>query len=145
MKVVLRTKVKGNYRTVMAGFDKELFLALAPPFPPIKLEKFTGSEKGDEVHIRFKAPVNSMWISDITDHGFNESEAYFIDKGRVLPWPLKSWTHRHIVRKVKDQESEIIDDIEYDSGIGFLNILLYPALYLGFLPRKRIYKRYFSS
>jgi ligand-binding SRPBCC domain-containing protein len=129
----------------MAGFDRDLFLALAPPFPKIELKKFTGSETGDEVHIRFKSPVNKDWISDITDHGIDEKEAYFVDVGRVVPPPLKTWKHRHIVRKISETESEIIDDIEFSSGFAILNVLMYPALLIGFLPRKRIYKKFFSS
>lgn len=145
MKVILRTKVNGNYKDVMSRFDRDLFLALAPPFPPIELKKFTGSETGDEVHIRFKSPVNTDWVSDITDHGVDEKEAYFVDEGRVLPFPLKSWKHRHIVRKIDDDTCEIIDLIHYGCGNVILNVLMYPALFFGFLPRKRIYKKYFNK
>ena len=144
MEIVLRTKVNGNYKVVMSKFDRDLFLALAPPFPPIELKKFTGSETGDEVHIRFKAPVNTDWISAITDHGMNENEAYFVDEGRVLPSPLKTWKHRHIVRHINDESCEIIDRIHFGCGNQFVNVLLYPFVLLGFLPRKRIYKRYFK-
>ncbi len=145
MKLILRTKVNGNYKDVMSKFDRDLFLALAPPFPPIELKKFTGSETGDEVHIRFKPPVNKDWISDITDHGFDENEAYFVDEGRVVPPPLKTWKHRHIVRRISENESEIVDDIEYGCGNGILNILMYPALLIGFFPRRWTYKKYFNK
>ncbi len=145
MKLVLKTKVKAYYKDVMARFDRDLFLALAPPFPPVELKKFTGSETGDEVHIWFKSPVNKDWISDIMDHGVNEKEAYFVDVGRVVPPPLKRWAHRHVVRHISEESCEIIDDMEYDCGNGVLNVLMYPALLLGFLPRKIIYKRYFNK
>jgi len=145
MKLVLRTKVNGNYKDIMARFDRDLFLALAPPFPPVELKKFTGSETGDEVHILFKKPVNKDWISDITDHGVDEKEAYFIDQGRVLPPPLKAWKHTHIVRKISENESMIIDNMEFDCGNTLLNFLVYPGLLAGFLPRKIIYKRYFNK
>lgn len=145
MRLVLRTKVDGNYKEVMNKFDRDLFLALAPPFPKIELKEFTGSQKGDVVKIRFKAPVNKDWVSDITGHGSTDDEAYFIDEGRVLPWPLKKWKHIHIVRKISENESEIVDDINYGAGNRLMSVLMYPALLLGFLPRKRIYKRYFST
>ena len=144
MKLVLRTKVNGNYKDVMSKFDKELFLALAPPFPPVELKKFTGSQTGDEVHIHFKKPINRDWISDITAHGVNEEEAYFIDEGRVLPPPLKRWKHKHIVRKISETESQIVDDMEFDCGNILVNLLVYPGLFLGFFPRRFIYRKYFK-
>lgn len=145
MNIVLKTKVKGHYKKVMEQFDRDLFMALAPPFPKIKLVEFTGSKKGDKVHIRFLAPVNTDWVSDITDHHEDENESYFIDEGTTLPWPLKFWKHKHIVRKVDDNTSEIIDDISYRGPNGLMSLLMYPALYFGFLQRKPIYRNYFGK
>lgn len=144
MNFVLKTKVKGNYKEVMRRFDRKLFEALAPPFPKIELVEFTGSKKGDKVHIKFLSPVNSEWISDITEHGSNETEAWFVDEGTTLPFPLKFWRHRHIVRSFDESHSEIIDDITYEGVNGLISLLMFPALYFGFLQRKPIYKRYFK-
>ena len=66
MNIQLTTTVKGNYKTIMARFDRQLFEALAPPFPPMEVVEFTGSREGDRVHIRFLDRVN--WISLITIH-----------------------------------------------------------------------------
>jgi len=144
MRIVLKTKVKGNYKTIMRQFDKDLFIALAPPFPKIKLVEFTGSKKGDKVHIKFLAPVNSDWVSDITADYEDENETYFIDEGITLPWPLKFWKHKHIIEKIDDHHSIIVDDITYQASNGLLSILLYPAMFFGFLMRKPIYRKYFG-
>ena len=144
MNIVLKTKVTGNFKKVMNNFDKDLFMALAPPFPKIELKEFTGSQKGDRVHIQFLAPVNSEWVSDITEHGSNETEAWFVDEGTTLPFPLKYWKHKHIVRKVDENTSEIIDDITFSGVNGLVSILMWPALYIGFAQRKPIYRKYFN-
>jgi ligand-binding SRPBCC domain-containing protein len=144
MKIILKTIVKGHYIQVMEHFDKDLFEALKPPVGEMVIEEFTGSKKGDRVHLRFVSPISMEWISDITEHGTDDQEAYFIDEGSLLPYPLKSWTHRHIVRHINDNTCEIIDDISYEGSNQIWTNLLYPVIYLSFLPRKKVYKTYFD-
>ena len=145
MNIKLKTRVNGHYLEVMKRFNRKLFEALLPPIGKTEIVEFTGSKKGDVVHLRFISPIKAEWISDITDHGQDEEEAWFIDEGRVLPFGLKSWKHRHIVRKIDDQTSEIIDDITYQGSNTLLSALMYPGLWMSFFPRKPIYKKYFSS
>ena len=133
-----------NYLDVMKHFDLDLFEALEPIGAKMEVVKFTGSETGDIVELRFVWPIKATWISDITDHHADSKHAYFIDKGRVLPFPLKSWTHCHVVEKIDKHTSYIIDDIDFSSGHWWLDILLYLPLLLSFYPRKRVYKRYFA-
>ena len=145
MTIKLVTKVPGNFRDIMRAFDRQLFEALAPPLAKMEIVEFTGSKKGDRVHIRFISPVKAEWISEITEDQETESQSWFVDKGTQLPWPLGYWEHKHIVRQVNETHSEIIDDIRFKGKNGFLSLLLYPAILFGFLPRKRIYKNYFSK
>lgn len=145
MNLILKTKVNGNYKDIINKFDLDLFEALAPPGPKIEIVKFTGSKKGDRVHIRFLSPIKTEWISDITADEINESEAFFIDEGVKLPFPLKHWKHKHIVRKIDENNSEIIDDITYKGANGLLTLLMYPAMFIGFFPRKRIYQNIFGK
>ena len=142
MNIQLKTTVTGNYKTIMSRFDRDLFEALAPPFPPMEVVAFTGSREGDRVHIRFLDRIN--WISRITEDGANDTEAWFVDEGVQLPFPLTYWRHRHVVRKISEDTSCIIDDITYRAGNGLFTLLMYPALYLGFYPRKRLYRAYFG-
>lgn len=144
MNLVIKTAVKGNYKDILNKFDLDLFKALAPPGPKMEIVEFTGSKKGDRVHIRFLSPVKTEWISDITADEVNDQEAFFIDEGTTLPFPLKYWKHKHLIRKIDEQHSEIIDDITYRASNSLLTLLMYPAMFLAFFPRKRIYRKYFS-
>lgn len=145
MNIQLKTIVKGNYKAIMARFDRALFEALAPKVPAMEIVEFTGSRKGDTVHIRFLSPVKVEWVSRITEDAENKTEAYFVDEGVQLPFPLSFWKHKHIVRKITEDTSCIIDDITFKGPNGLVTLLLYPAIFLGFYPRKKIYKAYFGE
>ena len=145
MNIRLRTKVNGNYKNIMRQFDRKLFEALKPSHADMEIIQFTGSEKGDKVHLRFHSPIKADWISHITDHGENEAESFFIDEGVKLPFPLFYWQHKHIVRKITNSTSYIIDDITFKGSNVFLSFLLYPAIYIGFYPRKENYRKYFNA
>lgn len=144
MHIRLETEVDGNYLEVMERFDLDLFEALKPAVGKMEVEQFTGSKKGDIVSLRFLSPVNARWVSKITEDGSDEKQAYFIDEGIELPFPLKYWQHRHIVQKVTTERSLIVDDITYRASNGLLSLLMYPVMYLSFYPRKKIYRRYFG-
>jgi len=82
MNLTLKTQVKGNYRKVMERFDLQLFEALKPPVGKMEIVEFTGSKKGDRVHLRFVSPIKAEWISDIIKDDINEERAIFVDVGR---------------------------------------------------------------
>ena len=145
MNIQLKTKVTGNYKAVMQRFDRELFEALKPKQAKMEIVEFTGSKKGDIVHIRFTSPIRADWISKITEDGESDTEAYFIDEGTTLPFPLSYWRHKHIVQKIDEDSSYIIDDITFEGSNFLLSWILYPAIYFGFYPRKKIYKSFFST
>jgi ligand-binding SRPBCC domain-containing protein len=145
MNIKLKTAVKGHYLKVMKAFDRNLFEALKPPMGEMEIVAFTGSQKGDKVHIRFMKPIKADWISEIVENEMTAEKAWFVDVGTTLPWPLSSWTHRHIVEKIDDDHSMIIDDMTFRGKNFLLTLLLYPAIFLGFYPRKRIYKEYFDK
>ncbi len=142
MRINIKTRVKGYYEDIITQFDRQLFEALSPPFPPMEIIKFDGSETGDLVHIRFKG-LGTDWVSEITDHGMDDDKAYFIDQGIKLPFPLTFWKHRHIIQKISSTESEIIDDISFEALGGFLTIFVYPLLYMSFYMRKKVYINFF--
>ena len=129
----------------MNHFDRDLFEALKPKGASMEIVEFTGSQTGDTVHIRFKAPIKAEWISKITEHGVDNTRAYFVDVGETLPFPLKKWKHVHIVEKEDETNSIIIDDITFSSNNKILDFLLYPMMYIGFKPRNKVYRKYFSN
>lgn len=145
MNIQLKTKVAGNYKTIMQQFDRKLFEALKPAQADMEIVEFTGSETGDKVHIRFNSPIKTEWISYITKHGEDEKRAYFIDEGTTLPFPLSYWRHEHIVEKISENSSYIIDDITFEGSNALVSALMYPAIYAGFYPRKKIYQSYFGK
>lgn len=145
MRILIKTKVAPNYRKVFQGFDINLFMKLKPPFIGLKIMRFDGCAKGDVVQVQISIiGFKQIWTSVITDQVQNENKIYFIDKGTVLPKPLKYWKHKHIIEKSVDS-SIIIDDITYQTGSVFMDFLLFPAFFMQFFYRKPVYKSYFSK
>lgn len=145
MRILIKTLVEQDYKTVFNKFDRDLFLALKPPFLPLTLRQFDGSMKGDEVKIRLgKGFLSQDWDALIIDQQETDKEIYFIDKGTKLPFFLKTWQHKHRIINIHTNKSEIIDDIQYTTPLGKLtDWLFYPILYLQFWMRKPVYKKYF--
>lgn len=141
MKIKITTPIKRNYREVFALFNLQLFEALKPPVVNLKVERFDGCKKGDEVHLKV---AGQRWVSHITDYVENEDEIYFIDRGVIIPPPIKSWLHIHRIERSGENSCNVIDDIEYSTGNAFIDKLIYPALYAMFAMRKPIYKRELS-
>ena len=86
MHLLLRTHVAAAPAQVWAGFTRELFLDLAPPFPPFHLLRFDGCHRGDEVHLELGAgPLRQLWTSLIIDHGIRPDGTYFfVDEGNAI-------------------------------------------------------------
>ncbi len=141
MRILIETPVAQDYKTVWAGFNEDLFLALKPIFPPLKLLRFDGSMAGDEVHVQI---FNQRFDALIVEQAELEGEIYFIDEGKQLPFPLKKWRHRHrMIQQAKG--SLIIDDIQFSTGFVLLDYLVYPGLYLQFAGRKPVYQKIFGK
>ncbi len=131
---------------VWEGFNESLFRKLAPPFPKVELLRFDGCRKGDEVHLVLHFPfLKQTWNALIIENGASENEIYFIDIGSKCPFFLKSWQHKHIIRKVDNDKSLIIDQVEFSTGSLVSDLLFFPILYTQFLYRKPIYKNVFAK
>ncbi|MCC5919092.1 MAG: hypothetical protein LAT68_01470 [Cyclobacteriaceae bacterium] len=145
MKIVIETKVEQSVADVKQKFDKDLFLALSPPFPPVKLLRFDGSKKGDEVGLELNFLLfKQRWISDITaDEDGGDEYFYFIDEGKELPFFLEKWHHKHHIYRAEGGGAIIRDEITFKAPYG-LSFLFYPALWSQFLYRVPIYKKYFK-
>ncbi|MFT4736454.1 MAG: ligand-binding SRPBCC domain-containing protein [Cyclobacteriaceae bacterium] len=145
MRLVIKTAVGAKRPAIKTGFTKELFLSLNPPFPPVKLLQFDGCKTGDKVALELNFIFfRQQWISDIIEDSEGGSTWCFVDRGIKLPFFLSTWQHRHSVIDLM-QGSEIIDDIEFSTGLKFVDLLMYPVLYLQFLYRKPIYKSVFKA
>ncbi|MFY0607521.1 MAG: hypothetical protein JXR10_12465 [Cyclobacteriaceae bacterium] len=146
MRLKIRTSVKAPLKSVKEGFTKELFLALNPPFPSVRLLQFDGCETGDKVSLELNFLLfRQEWTSEITHHLSGDTKWVFVDEGVKLPFFLSRWTHHHEVQETFEISSDIIDDISYATGTILTDLLMYPVLYLQFLYRRPIYKRIFTK
>ena len=143
MKIILKTPIKSNYKTVFQGFDEKLFNFLAFEVQ-LKVLRFDGSKKGDVIELELIKPMKGYWKSIITADDITDSKAYFIDEGVDLPMGLGSWKHQHIIEKVNEENCIIVDQIDYQAKLKLLTPFLYIPLYFAFLPRKKKYRAYFN-
>lgn len=144
MKLTLNTRVNEDFRVVFSGFDRDLFLKLAPPLPRVTLKRFDGCNPGDKVEIIIDTLLmRQNWTSLITEQVRNDYEIYFTDEGQQLPKPLTFWRHKHLLSK-NGRQTRISDQIEYRTNSVFLDYLLYPFLYLQFAYRQPIYRKTFD-
>lgn len=145
MQFTITTRVEQPCKTVFNGFNRDLFLALKPPFVPMRLLRFDGCNTGDEVHLHLG--FGQEWISVITESGSTPTGFYFIDEGKKLPFFLHSWKHKHSITAATDNpaESIITDNITFQSHNALLTRLLYPLLYVQFAWRKPVYRQFFRK
>lgn len=144
MNLLIQSPVSASFQKVVGGFNQQLFEKLTPPGVRVDILRFDGCKKGDEVHLTLHQLGKKMsWVSVMTSDLSTEDEWSFVDEGKVLPWPLTRWRHHHRVFKQTENESLIVDDIEYDCALGLAPII-YPVLYLSFSIRPKIYKTYFE-
>ncbi len=145
MRIQLKTFVKVNKEEVKRRFSSDLFLALSPPFPRVKLTRFDGCGQGDVVRIELNFFLfKQVWESEIIEESDSVDSWSFVDEGIRLPFFLKNWRHHHIVQGNSGNGSEVIDDIVFSTGTKLTDMLMYPALYLQFLYRKPVYRRFFK-
>lgn len=146
MHLLLRFPVAQPPASVLAGFTRQLFEALAPPFPKLHVLRFDGCRTNDRVNIELQAgPKRWRWNSLITDDGvLPDGTRYFVDEGQVLPAPLKQWRHRHLIAPSPIGGSIITEDITYSTGHRWLDVLIYPAMWAQFRLRGPVYRRKFA-
>jgi ligand-binding SRPBCC domain-containing protein len=142
MKLLLKTPISNDLASTFSLFNEDLFKALKPPIISLKVDRFDGCHKGDEVHLEIGlGPLKQKWVSLITDDKVHEDVCYFIDEGTKLPPPLTYWKHIHRIVKVDNNNCVIEDDITFSSGNTVLDALLYPVMYAQFALRAPIYKK----
>jgi hypothetical protein len=144
MKIKIISTVKTNFQQVAGGFNEKLFRFLLPSEKIARLIRYDGEKTGGIIHIRFSFPWASDWISKITDSKKQTNEYYFIDKGVKLPFGLKCWKHRHVVKKINANNTRIVDEIDFSTAYQLVDFLIYPILYLAFVTRKMSYRNYFK-
>lgn len=143
MNISISTKVQQDYKTVYSRFDVYLFKKLKPWLAGLKVIRFDGCNKNDEIHVELNIlGFKHFWKAIVIENHIDEYEIYFVDTGLLLPKPLKIWRHEHKIVKFIDN-CIIIDNIAFSTNNFLLDLLLYPILYLQFYLRKRVYRSYF--
>ena len=146
MKLIFKTPVDSSLEKVKFGFNRALFEALSPPWVSVNLLRFDGCKVSDEVQLEIKSLwMRQKWVSVITAEEETPRSWYFIDEGRVLPWPLKTWKHVHRVEVLDEKSSLIVDDITFGCGNTLIDLLIFPFLWGTFAVRPRIYKSFFKE
>ena len=146
MKLLFETVIHRDLKTVKAGFNKDLFMALKPPGVNLDVARFDGCEAGHEVHLNIKSfGVAQKWVSHITEDKETPEEWYFVDEGHQIPWPLSSWKHIHRVIFLGENSSKIVDDISFECVYSWMNPLFYPILWSSFSVRPSRYKKFFEG
>ncbi|HEY9116291.1 MAG TPA: hypothetical protein VIN11_00615 [Roseivirga sp.] len=144
MNLRVKTQVSQCPQKVLKGFNQNLFKQLSPPFPKVRIINFGGSKRGDLVELELNfALFKQRWTSKITEDFESEDELYFVDEGILLPFPLKRWRHKHLIKR-NGNGSEIIDDIQFSGPNKIMDVLIYPFLALQFIYRKPIYRKIFG-
>ncbi|MCB0281296.1 MAG: hypothetical protein H6627_04320 [Calditrichae bacterium] len=143
MIIKIKSRLSCPFDCIISNFDIALFNALKPPLVPLKVIRFDGCLKGDEVHLELG--FGKTWKSVIVDNSKTDNQWCFIDEGFALPTPLKFWRHIHKVEKLSDSESLILDHIVFKSSSKLLDILIYPLLFIQFKIRTPLYKKFFKT
>ncbi len=145
MRILLKTQVQQPLTTVWAGFNRDLFEELSPPFPPVRVVRFDGCQRGDVVHLQLNFFLfRQDWVSQIVDQQTTAGEIFFVDEGTRLPFFLAYWKHRHGLLRTNGQ-TMIIDDITFKTPFWITDYLFYPLLWVQFAFRKPIYRRIFRG
>ncbi|MEQ8350664.1 MAG: hypothetical protein RH862_04225 [Leptospiraceae bacterium] len=145
------TIVQADLNTVLESLNLSLFRKLNPPFPPVKIIRFDGTQKAGITHLSLNFLLfKQEWISENVESGYLDSgRVYqFVDEGRKLPFFLRFWRHTHRFEEIAinstHSETRIVDSIQFQ-GRGLMGIFLQPILKLQFLYRKPVYRRISSG
>lgn len=145
MNYLIEIPVDSSLETIKQSFNRKLFTALKPPFVSLRILRYDGNSVGNEIHLQ----VNSMfivqkWVSVISKEWENDIEWGFEDIGKVLPFFLKSWKHKHIVRK-SEKGSVIVEDVTFEPKQKWMTVFVRFFVYLQFKPRPKVYRRWFNN
>jgi hypothetical protein len=145
MKITLKSKVPKDFRFVTDAYNEALFRYLMPPFGLASLLRYDGQKPGDIVHIRFRPPLFNDFKVVIRDVWTGPREYRFVDRGLTMPFRMKFWQHTHRVVALDDHKTALIDLIEFKTSWWLLDLLIFPLLFLFFLPRTWQYARYYKQ
>lgn len=144
-KFTVKTSIPLPMQDVIAGFTKDLFIFITPPFLEIEIDRYDGHKLGDRIEFKISTlGLMQSWISEIVESDRSEREYFFVDEGLELPEPFTFWRHTHRIIKVDELNSEIIDDIQFKCQNIPSELIALPLLKGSFLYRRPLYKRFYK-
>ena len=144
-KIIVRCRVSSPFHAVVQGFNRQLLESLSPAMMQVRILRYDGQQNGDCFTMQIGPPfLNVRWEGKVTASGETSASYWFEDVGVQLPFPLKQWKHRHVVRK-SGEGAVIMDIVSFTTGNKFLDMLCYPFFKNMFRNRIKKYQRYFLS
>ena len=133
-----------DFKKVVEAFSDISFVKFLTYLQPIRIIDWSGIDNSQLAFFKLWFFGWKNFKVKHFDYKTSSNELSFIDKGVELPLGIKTWNHKHIVRRNK-KVTTIIDilDIEHTNiAIGYI---LFPVLVFPILIRKFLYKMYFFN
>jgi ligand-binding SRPBCC domain-containing protein len=141
-KIFVSSSVKVPYSKVVTGFNQQLLEALSPAWMNLRILKYDGQQPGDCFIMQLGTkPFSARWEGKVIAAGSTPGSFWFEDVGIQLPFPLKFWKHRHVIRK-SGTGAVIIDIVSFHTGSSLLDWICYPLFRAMFTARRKKYQQY---
>ena len=131
---------------VWSQFNEALLKKISPPFPKVNIQRFDGCNEGDlvilEINLLF---IQVVWSSKITYAKQDSKQSVFIDEGIQVPFGINLWKHEHSIIKIDDSQCYIQDFVTYETSNVFLDIILFPFLWVMIFYLKPFYQKYLTN
>ncbi|MCH6257948.1 TIGR01777 family oxidoreductase [Puniceicoccaceae bacterium K14] len=118
MKIEQKSLIEASAEDLYRWHARKLtFQRLLPPWEKVEvLEMGEGLDTGRRVVLKVSTPLGSKeWVGEHTAHSENE---FFEDTQTA--GPFKKWNHRHTFEAGGEEQSRLIDSIEFELPLGIL-------------------------
>tara|TARA_B110000014_G_scaffold259073_1_gene246209 strand:+ start:1004 stop:1444 length:441 start_codon:yes stop_codon:yes gene_type:complete len=131
-----------KFKNVSIAFHSIKLVKFLTNFQPVKIIEWSGIQNQKLAYFKLWLFGWKTFKVKHQEYKLNDNELSFIDKGVVLPLGIKSWKHKHIIKR--DGNNTIIKDLVYFSHSNFyIGYLLFPILMFPIIIRILLYKIYF--
>ena len=128
---------------VVRCFHSNEFIEFLILGQPVKIVSWKGIDNNKEASLLFWFFGWRKMSVVHENYKLDRDNLSFEDKGLVLPFGLKSWRHRHIV-KPHESGALIIDQIYLEEKNIFKKFFVYPLMLFPIVIRKVTYKIWFN-
>ena len=138
-----KVRIKNTkFKNVSIAFHSIKLVKFLTNFQPVKIIEWSGIQNQKLAYFKLWLFGWKTFKVKHQEYKLNDNELSFIDKGVVLPLGIKSWKHKHIIKR--DGNNTIIKDLVYFSHSNFyIGYLLFPILMFPIIIRILLYKIYF--